>query len=131
MRPPTPGKEIEGGLSRIYPETNRRIVRFSGYDDAPGHGAPPSLSFVKNLAGFKISKIRQRNVTCYRVESRGSDAENKLVTARTFMRFRGPQALTDMDEFRRRTQLLCTTAPCKFLATASEWSCFDLVRQTV
>ena|SRR5215469_12907539 len=101
MRPPTPGKEIEGGLSRIYPETNRRIVRFSGYDDAPGHGAPPSLSFVKNLAGFKISKIRQRNVTCY------------------------------MDEFRRRTQLLCTTAPCKFLATASEWSCFDLVRQTV
>ena len=34
-----------------------------------------------------------------RVESRGSDAENKLVTARTFMRFRGPQALKDMDEF--------------------------------
>jgi hypothetical protein len=27
-----------------------------------------------------------------------SDVENKEVTDRTFMKFRGPQALTDMDE---------------------------------
>ena len=31
----------------------------------------------------------------YRVESRGSGAENKPVTARTFIDFRGPKALLD------------------------------------
>ena len=44
----------------------------------------------------------------YRVESRGSGAENKMVTARTFIRFRGPQALRDMDES-RSTEFLRTT----------------------
>jgi len=32
---------------------------------------------------------------CHRVESRGPSAENKWVPEGTFMKFRGPQALTD------------------------------------
>src|SRR6516162_2664641 len=39
-----------------------------------------------------VVEMKQRNP---RVESRGSSAENKPVTARTFINFRGPQALID------------------------------------
>ena len=48
----------------------------------------------------------------YRVESRGSDAENKLVTTRALMRFRGPQALTDMDGFRARGSFCGSQVGC-------------------
>jgi len=52
--------------------------------DRDGYGKPNvkllSMSFAKSLVGFKISKIRKPRVTCY------------------------------MDEYRRRTQLLRSTA---------------------
>jgi hypothetical protein len=53
--------------------------------------SPAALS----MANYRIVARGPEPHRCNRVESRGLDAENKPVTARTFINFRGPQALND------------------------------------
>ena len=52
-----------------------------------------------NPRSVRVSKRRGRTKNL-RVESRGLCGENKVVTERTFINFRGPQALSDRVESR-------------------------------
>lgn len=47
------------------------------------------------LVSLLVYAARREKASPFKVESRGSGIENKRVTWKTFMRFHGPQALTD------------------------------------